>query len=252
MTNVQTLQRTDGSKLVDIYYHVADPDSDKLMITAKISADGGATYSITPQTLSGDVGVVEPGTGKHIVWDAGKDLPRTYGTQYRASVTADDEVAVAGETITINIPGLPAGAKPLEMVLIPAGTFLMGSPSSEKDRQSDEGPQHQVTISKDFYIGKYEVTQAQWKAVMGTNPSYFKGDNLPVERVSWDDCQAFIQKLNSMGLGVGTFRLPTEAEREHACRAGSGTTDNTDDTEADGSQVLVLSVTSVVEKGARS
>jgi formylglycine-generating enzyme required for sulfatase activity len=147
----------------------------------------------------------------------------SYGTQYRAAVTADDEVPVAGKTITIQIPGLPAGAKPLEMVLIPAGTFTMGSPSNEKDRDSDEGPQHRVTISKDFYIGKYEVTQAQWKAVMGSNPSARKGDNLPVEQVSWDDCQAFIQKLNSMALGVGTFRLPTEAEWEYACRAGTTT-----------------------------
>ena len=221
VSNVQALQRTDGSKLVDVYYDVADPDSDKLLITVRFSDDNGVTYDIVPRTLSGDIGIVEPGVGKHIIWDAGKDMPRTYGAQYRAAVTADDEVAVAGETITIDLPGLPAGAKPLEMVLIPAGTFTMGSPSDEQDRDSDEGPQHQVTITKDFYMGKYEVTQTQWQAVMGNNPSYFSGTNNPVERVSWNDCQSFIGKLNALGLG--TFRLPTEAEWEYACRAGTTT-----------------------------
>jgi len=121
--------------------------------------------------------------------------------------------------VTIVIPlDLPADAKPLEMVLIPAGTFIMGSPVNEKG-SVDEGPQHQVTLTKSFYMGKYEVTQAQYQAAMGSNPSYFKGNNLPVESVSWDDCQTFIQKLNQMS--QGTFRLPTEAEWEYACRAGT-------------------------------
>ncbi len=224
VTNVQASQRTDGSKMVDIYYDVSDPDSDRLGITVKISDDGGTTYNITPQSVSGDVGVVEPGPGKHIVWDAGSDIPGTYGTQYQAAVTADDEVSVAGDTITIDLPGLPTGAKPLEMVLIPAGTFMMGSPPDEKDRDDDEGPQHEVTISQDFYLGKYEVTQAQWEAVMGSNPSYFDGKpNNPVEDVSWNDCQDFIDNLNDMGLISGEFRLPTEAEWEYACRAGTTT-----------------------------
>ncbi len=123
------------------------------------------------------------------------------------------------ETITVDIPDLPEGAKPLEMVFITAGTFMMGSPSSDKDRGSDE-TQHQVTLTQDFYIGKYEVTQAQWEAVMGNNPSYFSEmPNNPVEQVSWNDCQEFITKLNQMG--QGTFRLPTEAEWEYACRAGT-------------------------------
>ncbi len=98
---------------------------------------------------------------------------------------------------------------------------MMGSPGNEKDRSLNEGPQHEVTISKPFYMGKYEVTQAQWQAVMGNNPSYFNGNNLPVDGVSWNDCQDFIQKLNQ--LGQGTFRLPTEAEWEYACRAGTTT-----------------------------
>ncbi len=95
----------------------------------------------------------------------------------------------------------------------------MGSPEDEKDRFGSEGPQHNVTITEEFYIGKYEVTQAQWAAVMGNNPSYFDGqpDN-PVERVTWDDCQSFFEKLNE--LGQGTFRLPSEAEWELRCAGG--------------------------------
>ena len=128
---------------------------------------------------------------------------------------------ISNQTITVAISRLPLNAKKLEMVLIPAGTFMMGSPDSEMDRWDVEGPQHQVTISKPFYMGKYEVTQAQWQAVMGSNPSYFKGNNFPVESISWDSCQTFIQKLNQ--LKQGAFRLPTEAEWEYACRAGTTT-----------------------------
>lgn len=116
---------------------------------------------------------------------------------------------------------LGSGVK-LELVLIPAGEFLMGSPDLEADRLSQEGPQHRVKISKPFYMGKYEVTQAQWQAVMGSNPSSFKGDsNLPVESVSWEDCQEFCRKL-SQKTGQ-PIRLPTEAEWEYACRAGTTT-----------------------------
>lgn len=110
----------------------------------------------------------------------------------------------------------------LEFVWIPPGEFMMGSAKTEERRQGNEGPQHRVIISQGFWMGRYEVTQAQWKAVMGSNPSYFKGeDRLPVERVSWNDCQEFINKLNTMGKGY--YRLPTEAEWEYACRAGTTT-----------------------------
>ena len=110
----------------------------------------------------------------------------------------------------------------IKMKLIPAGTFVMGSPDDELGREGDEGPQHQVTITQPFYIGVYEVTQAQWAAVMGTYPSNFGYIPAnPVERVSWEDCQSFIAILNTKG--IGKFRLPTEAEWEYACRAGSTT-----------------------------
>lgn len=124
------------------------------------------------------------------------------------------------ENLTLTIPG--AEQVQLKMKLVPAGTFIMGSPSEEADRRDDEGPQHQVVISKAFYMGIYEVTQAQWAAVMGTYPSMFVNVPAnPVEQVSWEDCQRFITKLNTMV--IGTFRLPTEAEWEYACRAGSTT-----------------------------
>ncbi len=118
----------------------------------------------------------------------------------------------------------------LEMVLISAGEFLMGSVAGEfadehpqyPVRDSVEHPQHRVRITKPFYLGKYPVTQEQWEAVMGNNPSYFKGARNPVERVSWDDCQKFFQRLNDQhGVAGRKFRLPTEAEWEYACRAGS-------------------------------
>ncbi len=112
----------------------------------------------------------------------------------------------------------------LEMVLIPPGEFLMGSPDSDKDSFPFEKPQHRVRITKPFYLGKCLVTQEQWEAVMGSNPSYFKGPKNPVETVSWDDCQQFLSKLNAKSAaGGGKFQLPSEAQWEYACRAGSKT-----------------------------
>ena len=113
------------------------------------------------------------------------------------------------------------GGVTMEMVPIPAGTFIMGSPTSEEGRADDE-TQHEVTISKAFYMGATEVTQGQWEVVMGFSPSRFEGRYLPVETVSWEECQRFISKLNAKVRGGG-FRLPTEAEWEYACRAGTTT-----------------------------
>ena len=107
----------------------------------------------------------------------------------------------------------------IDMVRVEAGTFTMGATPEMKDPYDWEKPTHQVTLTNDYYIGKYEVTQALWQAVMDNNPSYFKGDDLPVEKVSWDDCQEFISKLNS--ITGKTFRIPTEAEWEYAARGGN-------------------------------
>jgi formylglycine-generating enzyme required for sulfatase activity len=120
----------------------------------------------------------------------------------------------------------------MDFVKIPAGSFLMGCSSGDTDCSEDEKPPHKVTISKSFYMGKFEVTQGQWKKVMGeglfgigeNNPSTFKscGDDCPVENISWNDVQEFVQKLNEKE-GSNKYRLPTEAEWEYSARAGSKT-----------------------------
>jgi formylglycine-generating enzyme required for sulfatase activity len=131
--------------------------------------------------------------------------------------------------------------KSLDMIKIPSGSFIMGSPKSEVRSDKDERPLHKVKISKSFFMGKYEVTQKQYKMIMGFNPSEFKGDNLPVENVNWVDIQKFMIHLNYRvgcrkpdtlklidlsGINAvprGCFRLPTEAEWEYAARAGTKT-----------------------------
>jgi formylglycine-generating enzyme required for sulfatase activity len=118
----------------------------------------------------------------------------------------------------------------MEFVLIPAGRFMMGSKFSpeevvrrwggQKEWFLREHPRHEVVISKPFYLGKFEVTQGRWRAVVGSNPSHFKGDSRPVETVSWEDAQEFVRRLNAKE-GTDKYRLPTEAEWEYACRSGS-------------------------------
>ena len=129
----------------------------------------------------------------------------------------------------------------VKLVLIPKGTFMMGSPESEEGRDKDDETQHEVTISKDYYLGVYEVTQAQYEKVMGKNPSHFQGAivgnenaDLPVENVSWDDAVEFCKKLSDLPEEKKTgreYRLPTEAQWEYACRAGSKTAYSFDDEE---------------------
>jgi formylglycine-generating enzyme required for sulfatase activity/tRNA A-37 threonylcarbamoyl transferase component Bud32 len=130
--------------------------------------------------------------------------------------------AIATTPATANLPRAVKNAFGMEMVLIPAGSFMMGS----ENGASDEKPAHRVTINYSFYMGKYEMTQAQWYTVMGNNPSGFRGCDLetlgqcPVERVSWDDAKEFLRKLNAQNDGY-MYRLPSEAEWEYACRAGT-------------------------------
>jgi formylglycine-generating enzyme required for sulfatase activity len=141
--------------------------------------------------------------------DASRDSEVAQAVSQTPTPAADQE-----ETITNSIG--------MEFVLIPAGEFEMGSPEYEEDRDNDEGPVHRVKIEKAFYMGRYEVTQKEWREVMGDNPSYFEGDNLPVEQVSRDDVQEFIRKLNKKE-DTDKYRLPSEAEWEYACRAGTTT-----------------------------
>ncbi len=126
--------------------------------------------------------------------------------------TAEDD-SETSETVFRDCPNCP------EMIVIPAGRFMMGSPESEPGRDPNEGPQHIVNIGYSFAVGKYEVTQDEYKAVMGSNPSEFKGSRNPVEHVSWDDTKKFIRKLNAK---TGkSYRLLTEAEWEYVARAGT-------------------------------
>ena len=118
----------------------------------------------------------------------------------------------AGERKTVKVNGVEFAFR-----WCPPGTFMMGAPSSEEGRDDDE-TQHKVTLKKGFWMMETEVTQKQWKAIMGNNPSYFKGDDLPVEQVSWNDCQDFCKKCLELGMSV---QLPTESQWEYACRAGS-------------------------------
>ena len=110
----------------------------------------------------------------------------------------------------------------MEFARIPAGTFQMGAADDDDDARDNEKPRHEVTISRALHLGRFPVTQKQWRAVMGENPSYFKGPDRPVENVCWEDAQEFIAKLNAAE-GHDRYRLPTEAEWEYACRAGGGT-----------------------------
>ncbi|MEW6671323.1 MAG: SUMF1/EgtB/PvdO family nonheme iron enzyme [Thermodesulfobacteriota bacterium] len=138
-----------------------------------------------------------------------------------------------GITVQGSAPNLAIGKRPVEkskinnlgmkFVYIAPGTFTIGSPLSERGRYDDER-QHQVTIADGFYLQTTEVTQGQWRALMGSNPSHFRncGDDCPVESVSWNEVQEFISKLNAQG-EAGRYRLPTEAEWEYAARAGSKT-----------------------------
>lgn len=129
--------------------------------------------------------------------------------------TQDISVKFSGRTARSSIG--------MEFVKIPVGEFLMGCSKGDRDCQSEEKPEHKVKITNPFYMGKYEVTQGQWEKVMGSNPSHFKncGADCPVEQVSWEDVQEFIEILNSSG--KETYRLPTEAEWEYAARAGTNT-----------------------------
>ena len=166
---------------------------------------------------------IAPGVGKHIVWDIAADLPNEKVPRAKVRVHADDGVGEGeGEGETIMLPG----NVPLEMVRIPAGTFMMGGYPGEQDSNSSEGPQHQVTLTQAFWLGKYVVTKRQWTAVMGATPWSGKQCVLndldsPAVDISWNDCQAFVTTVNA--LGKGTFRFPTEAEWEYACRAGTTT-----------------------------
>ena len=151
------------------------------------------------------------------------DLPAGEVVPVQITMRRVDTSVPSGKETTIDLPG---GAT-MEMVLIEPGSFRMGSSASEVGHNSDESPLRTVTISKGFYLGKYEVTQAQWESVIGTSPWFgqsYVQSNLahPAVYISWEDAQEFIHQLN-VAAGDSLYRLPTEAEWEYACRAGTNT-----------------------------
>ena len=185
VSNVDAYQ--EGKNIIITY------DTDKAGSVGDVfcSTDGGRTWGVPLKQVTGDVNKQVQAGSHRIVWDVLAEREKLAG----ANICF--KVEVNSGRFTVN-------GVSFEMVRVEGGTFRMGA--------------HSVTLSG-YYIGKTEVTQALWKAVMGSNPSGFKGDNLPVEGVSWDDCQEFIRKLNS--LTGQNFRLPTEAEWEFACRGGN-------------------------------
>ena len=157
------------------------------------------------------VAIMIGGTAWLIFSKARQESPVT--TKSQQAPQNENKPQLTGQPFTESINGVQ-----LQMVYAPGGTFLMGSPLSETGRDNDEGPQSNATVPS-FYMSKYEVTQAQYKAVIGTNPSSFKGDDLPVDSVSWNDAVEFCRKLSRT---TGReYRLPTEAEWEYASRAGT-------------------------------
>jgi formylglycine-generating enzyme required for sulfatase activity len=135
------------------------------------------------------------------------------GAQPVASVASEKQLP---PVLTLDL----GGGVTMELLLIRPGSFLMGDPNGMDNAK----PVHKVTITEPFYLGKYEVTQEQWEAVMGRNPSWFKGPKNPVDSVGWGDCEVLLKKLDEKCGGSGArFSLPTEAQWEYACRAGSTT-----------------------------
>lgn len=272
VSNVRAAQRA-GTGLFEITYDLADADSDNLKVTVDISTNNGvAWFAPASSNLVGaaDTSAVSPGMGKTVVWQGGRELPARLLPSVKARITADDAppswlylvINLSGGPTAPNYPvtcyatsnAIPGGANSdaykttnLLMRLIPKGSFTMGSPSGELGRGSYE-TQHTVTLTKDFYIGVFEVTQRQWELVMGNKPSYFTNATYyasrPVEQVSYYDIRenpansddpaagwpanstvnaaSFMGKLRSK-TGFSSFDLPTESQWEYACRAGTTT-----------------------------
>ena len=171
---------------------------------------GDKTYPARQLHLEGDLGKVRIGRNRRVIWYVLNDFPQ--GVYQPVSVEI--------------ISGLPKIVNSLGMTLalIPAGTVTLGSPIDEQGRQTDE-MQQRAAVNRPFYLQTTEVTQEQWRRVMGANPAHFNrcGDNCPVDQVSWHEVQEFLRRLNALE-GTRSYRLPTETEWEYAARAGTATT----------------------------
>jgi formylglycine-generating enzyme required for sulfatase activity len=217
ISNVRATLGADG-KTIEIVYDIINAQKGQIFdVKIYMSSDAGAWQKLYTGDLNGNFGKLSDTsagniTNLRILYSPLNSVERLQA-DVKFKVTAEVTNAFSNFTQT-------AGNTSFEMIAVKGGTFLMGS----NDEESDEKPVHTVTVS-DFYIGKFEVTQKLWTEIMGSNPSNFKGDNLPVEQVSWNDIQTFLQKLNanaSTGSATGgkTYRLPTEAEWEYAAGGG--------------------------------
>ena len=225
-----------GSATITVW----DSASGSVTVSVTVSSISIA-FSVTPTSLSisspGSTGscTISGGTGPY---SASASNPAVAFTEVTGSTVFIRGVQVGNTTVIVqdsaghstgvsvtvsdDSPGTFTNSLGMTFILLPAGTFTMGSPSNEPGRNSDEGPQHQVTLTQPFYMQTTEVTQAQWETEMGSNPSYFSGcPTCPVEQVSWEDVQVFLRYMNARG--EGTYDLPTEAQWEYAARAGSTT-----------------------------
>lgn len=201
VTNVRA--RQEDKKIIITYDLTGGESGQTFTVKLLVSEDGGYNWKGPLKAVTGDAGSgVSAGYNRQLVWDVLAEPGRDKLQGDRIGFKVRAEYVKPG-----------SGSEP-EMVYIQGGTFQMGSNESD-----DEKPVHSVTVGS-LYMGKYEVTQKQWEAIMDNNPSSFSGcDNCPVERVSWNDVQEFIQKLNQR---TGKdFRLPTEAEWEYAARGGN-------------------------------
>ncbi|MCX6879911.1 MAG: formylglycine-generating enzyme family protein [Verrucomicrobia bacterium] len=205
--NLVAAQRP-GTMFVDITYDLVDPDSSTVFILIEATSTGGEPYILPLTPLTGDFGSVAPGTGKKIVWNAWNKWAGNYTETAKVRLIADDTASA--------IPPPPTTPPTAKLAWIPAGAFNMGGTM--------------VNLTQGFWMDKYEVTQAEFQAVMSSNPSGFSGPNRPVDSVTWAEAVQYCQNLTTSEQAAGrvptgwSYRLPTEAEWEYACRAGTTTT----------------------------